>query len=174
MFWVGASAGKSNQDDFGKALGFASCSGVVVDRFFFFMLVLLGPVLAHAEYKSSTPASNSTVKSMPQTVVINFTEAVEVRLSTFKVYPLEAPPEAWGSSTRLRRLAQPLVRRVLLLKNDAARRADAGLATTARTSRTVTLALKPGLNPGAYVVMWKNLAVDGHTESDFFVFVYRP
>ncbi|MGK0619188.1 copper resistance CopC family protein [Meiothermus cerbereus] len=145
-----------------------------MDRFFFFMLVLLGPVLAHTEYKSSTPAANSTVKGMPQAVVIRFSEAVEVRLSTFKVYPLEAPPEVWGSATRLRQLAQPLVRRVLLLKNDAARRADAGLATTAHTSQTVTLVLKPGLKPGAYVVMWKNLAVDGHTQSDFFVFVYRP
>ncbi len=143
-------------------------------RVFSAFVLLSGLVLAHAEYKSSTPASNSTVKSMPQTVVIRFSEAVEVRLSTFKVYPLEAPPEAWGSATRLRRLAQPLVRRVLLLKNDATRRADAGLATTARTSQTVTLALKPGLKPGAYVVMWKNLGVDGHTQSDFFIFVYRP
>ncbi|GIW24028.1 copper resistance CopC family protein [Meiothermus sp.] len=141
---------------------------------FFICLVLLGLALAHAEYRSSTPAAGASVKAAPQTVVINFSEAVEVRLSTFKVYPLGAPPEAWGSSTRLRRLAQPLVRQVLLLRGDAARRVDAGVTTTARTSKTVTLALKPGLRPGAYVVMWKNLGVDGHTETDFFVFVYKP
>ncbi|WP_052488374.1 copper resistance CopC family protein [Meiothermus taiwanensis] len=111
---------------------------------------------------------------MPRSVTINFSEAVEVRLSSFKVYPLEAPPEALGNFTQLKRLARPLVQRVLPLRNDAARRVDAGVTTTARTSKSVTLALKPGLRPGAYVVMWKNLGVDGHTETDFFVFVYRP
>ncbi len=137
-------------------------------------LFFVAVALAHAEYRSSTPAANTTVRVAPQTVVIHFTEAVEVRLSTFKVYPLGAPPEAWGSSSRLRRLAAPLVRQVLLLRNDGARRVDAGVTTTARTSKSVTLTLKPGLAPGAYVVMWKNLGVDGHTESDFFVFVYKP
>lgn len=145
-----------------------------MDRILLLLFVLMGMALAHAEYRNSTPAANSTVKSMPQTVVIHFSAAVEVRLSTFKVYALEAPPEAWGSSARLRRLAGPLVRQVLPLKNDAARRVDAGVATTARTSKTITLALKPGLKPGAYVVMWKNLGVDGHPETDYFVFVYKP
>ncbi|GEM82168.1 MULTISPECIES: copper resistance CopC family protein [Meiothermus] len=136
--------------------------------------VLLGLALAHAEYKSSTPSANATVRTAPRSVVINFTAAVEVRLSTFKVYPLNAPEEAWGSPTRLRRLAQPLVREVLPLRGDAARRVDAGVTTSARTSKSVTLALKPGLQPGAYVVMWKNLGVDGHPETDFFVFIYKP
>ncbi|MCX7601659.1 MAG: copper resistance protein CopC, partial [Meiothermus sp.] len=120
-------------------------------KVFFAGLVLLGMALAHAEYRSSTPASGATLKAAPKTVVIHFSEAVEVRLSTFKVYPLQAPPEAWGSSTRLRRLAQPLVRQVLSLRGDASRRVDAGVTTTARTSKTVTLSLKPGLQPGAYV-----------------------
>ncbi|GIW27702.1 MAG: hypothetical protein KatS3mg070_1065 [Meiothermus sp.] len=145
-----------------------------MNRIFLLFLLLSGMVLAHAEYKSSTPAANATIKTMPKTVVVNFSIAVETRLSTFKVYPLEAPPEAWGSPARLRRLAGPLVRQVLPLKNDAARRADTGITTTARTSKTVTLALKPGLQPGVYVVMWKNLGVDGHPETDFFVFVYKP
>lgn len=136
-------------------------------------VLLLALALAHAEYKSSTPAANSTVRAMPQTVVIQFSQPVEVRLSTFKVYPLEAPPEAWGSSTRLRRLAGPLVRQVLPLKNDAARRVDVGVTTTARTTKTVTLSLKPRLKPGAYVVMWENLGMDGHPETGFFVFVYK-
>lgn len=143
-------------------------------RVFFAGLTLLGLALAHAEYRSSTPAAGATLKAAPKSVVINFSMAVEVRLSTFKVYSLDAPPEAWGSSSRLRRLARPLVHQVLSQRNDGVRRVDAGVTTTARTSKSVTLALKPGLAPGAYVVMWKNLGVDGHTESDFFVFVYKP
>lgn len=138
------------------------------------LAVLLGLALAHAEYKSSTPSANATVRMAPKSVVINFTMAVEVRLSTFKVYPLEAPEAAWGSPTWLRRLAEPLVRQALSLRNDKARRVDVGVTTSARTSKTVNLSLKPGLAPGAYVVMWKNLSVDGHLETDFFVFTYKP
>ncbi len=138
------------------------------------LLLMSGLALAHAEYKSSVPAAGATVRTPPKTVRLTFTEAVEVRLSTFKVYPLEAPPEAWGSPTRLRRLAADLVKQALPAKNDAARRVDAGLATTARTSQTVILNLKPNLRPGPYVVMWRNLGVDGHPETGYFVFVYKP
>jgi methionine-rich copper-binding protein CopC len=69
-------------------------------------------------------------------------------------------------------MAQPLVRR--LLAGNAGRRVDVGLATTARTSRSVVLRLRPDLEPGPYVVVWRNLGVDGHSVSGFFVFVYRP
>ena len=137
-------------------------------------LVLLGLALAHAEYRSSTPMPNATVKQAPKAITIRFSEAVEVRLSTFKVYPLGAPEEVWGSPARLRRLAQPLVHRVLSQRGDASRRMDTGVSAAARTSQSVTISLKPGLKPGPYVVMWRNLAVDGHSQTDFFVFVFRP
>ncbi len=143
-------------------------------RLVFAGLLCLGLAMAHADYKSSVPAAGATVKTAPRSVVINFTQAVEVKLSTFKVYPLNAPQEAWSSSTRLRRLAQPLVREVLVLKGDAARRIDSGVSTSARTAQSVSLSLKPGLAPGAYVVMWKVLGVDGHAEPGYFVFVYKP
>lgn len=143
-------------------------------RWYVGLLLLVAPVFAHAEYRSSTPPANATLRTMPRSVTINFSEAVEVRLSSFKVYPLEAPPEALGNFTQLRRLARSLVQQVLPLRNDTARRVDAGVNTTARTSKSVTVLLKPGLQPGAYVVMWKNLGVDGHAETDFFVFVYKP
>ncbi len=143
-------------------------------RFFWFCLVWMGVVLAHAEYRSSIPIAGATLKTAPRAVTINFSQAVEVRLSTFKVYPLSAPPEAWGSSTRLKRLARPLVQQVLSLRNDGSRRVDTGVTTTKRTSKTVVVGLKPNLAPGPYVVMWKNLGVDGHAESDYYIFVYKP
>jgi methionine-rich copper-binding protein CopC len=65
---------------------------------------------------------------------------------------------------------------VLPLRDDQGRaeRIDAGLKTQGRTAENVTISLKPGLKPGAYVVMWRVLSVDTHTTSGFFVFVYQP
>lgn len=134
------------------------------------LLLACGLALAHAELESSSPAMNSTVKTAPPAVTIRFTEAVEVRLSTFKVYPLNAS----GNPDHLNSLAQTLLTQVIGLKGDEAKRADSGLRTTAKTSKSVTLNLKPNLRPGAYVVMWRNLATDGHTSSDFLVFTYKP
>ncbi|RDI94884.1 copper resistance protein CopC [Meiothermus sp. QL-1] len=134
-------------------------------------LVLLGGLaLAHAEYKSSVPPAGAVLRLPPKTVTVHFTEPVEVRLSTFKVYPLEAQ----GSPEQLQRLAAPLVRQALSRRDDQARRVDTGLLTSARTSRSVTLRLRPDLRPGVYVVMWRNLSVDGHSQSGYFVFIYRP
>ncbi|MCX7739970.1 MAG: copper resistance protein CopC [Meiothermus sp.] len=129
--------------------------------------------LAHAEYERSVPAANAVLREKPSSVVVYFTQPVEVRLSTFGVYALEAPREAWGNPSRLRQLAQPLVRKVLASRGSAGRRVDMGVATTARTSRDVILRLRPDLEPGPYVVVWRNLGVDGHSVVGFFVFVYR-
>jgi methionine-rich copper-binding protein CopC len=49
-----------------------------------------------------------------------------------------------------------------LTQNDQEKRWDSGVQTTARTTNAIALGLKPGLKPGAYVVMWQNLGADGH------------
>lgn len=41
-------------------------------------------------------------------------------------------------------------------------------------SKQVTLTLSEPLEPGAYVVMWRALSVDGHTREGFLTFVYQP
>ncbi len=74
---------------------------------------------------------------------------------------------------RLNGLAGTLVAQVLETKGDEAARADAGVATEA-TSKTVTLNLKPDLAPGTYVVMWRALSVDTHSEQGYYVFTYQP
>ncbi|MER3554814.1 MAG: copper resistance protein CopC [Meiothermus sp.] len=134
------------------------------------LLLASGLALAHAELESSVPGVDSTVKTLPGTVAVNFTEAVEVKLSTFKIYPLGAA----GNKAQLGAQAQTLVRQVLKAKNDADKRVDSGVKTAAKTAKSITLGLKPNLKPGAYVVMWQNLSTDGHTSSDFFVFTYKP
>ena len=190
-------------------------------------LLLLGAGLAfaHAELETATPAQNSTVTTLPNEITLNFSEAVEVGFSLFKVYKLDetalaettaetaetttaatqdedhaedatensAESDAEGNAEdrdqdatanadatpptpeqlRLNGLAGTLVAQVLETKGDEAARADAGVATEA-TSKTVTLNLKPDLAPGTYVVMWRALSVDTHTEQGYYVFTYQP
>ncbi|MBF6594297.1 MAG: copper resistance protein CopC [Thermaceae bacterium] len=137
-----------------------------------FLLLGLGLALAHAEYVTSSPKAKATLKTLPSSISIIFSEAIEVRLSIFKVYALNGPKGA--DSHQLEGLAQDKVSALLNRKNDAALRADTGVKTSARTSKIVSLCLKSGLKPGSYVVMWNNLSTDGHTKSDFFVFSYAP
>ena len=75
---------------------------------------------------------------------------------------------------RLNGLAGAMVSQVLETRDDEAARADAGTATTEATSKTVTLNLKPDLSPGTYVVMWRALSVDTHSEDGYYVFTYQP
>ncbi len=137
-----------------------------------FLLLGLGLALAHAEYVTSSPTAKATLKTLPSSISITFSEAIEVRLSIFKVYTLNAPKGA--DSHQLEGLAQDKVSALLNRKNDAALRADTGVKTSARTSKIVVVGLKSSLKPGSYVVMWNNLSTDGHTKSDFFVFSYAP
>ena len=75
---------------------------------------------------------------------------------------------------RLNGLAGAIVSQVLTARDDEVARADAGTATLETTSKTVTLNLKPDLEPGSYVVMWRALSVDTHTEQGYYVFTYQP
>lgn len=139
-------------------------------------LVLAGFALSHAYLVNSSPAENALLRTPPAEVRLGFTEGVELRLSVFKVYALEAPQNALRDPRRLQELARPLVDRVLPLRDDMSRaeRMDVGLKNEGRTAENVTISLKPDLKPGAYVVMWRVLSVDTHTTSGFFVFVYQP
>lgn len=138
---------------------------------FLFLLSLFA--LAHADYKSSLPKQGAILKAMPTQVQLVFAENLEVKLSTFKVYRLQAEPGKL-SPAQIRSQARALYQQVLLSKNDQDKRWDTGVQTTARTSKTVTLGLKPNLKPGAYVVMWQNLGSDGHRVRGFYTFSYAP
>ncbi len=130
-----------------------------------FALMAFGVALAHSELASSTPANGAVIKAMPGVVKLNFSGGVETDFSTFKVY------QYTGEVTRgqLRYFAKQM----MAVKNDAAKRSDAGTSTTG-TSSNVTIKLKSGLKPGVYVVMWHLLSVDAHTVDDFAYFTYKP
>lgn len=143
-------------------------------------LALAGSALAHAELSSSTPADGAVLSAAPAVVTLTFTEAVEVRFSTFKVYPLTADiaPAAEDAQAQFGGLAGQLVSEVLETRGDEDARADTGtntgVGTAERTTETIVLPLKPDLDTGVYVVMWRALAVDAHTTQGFLTFRVEP
>ncbi|MBB6096857.1 hypothetical protein HNR42_000269 [Deinobacterium chartae] len=133
------------------------------------LAALVFPVaLAHSELESATPAEGSRVAA-PREVKLRFSEEVELKFSTFKVYPVGVT----GSVQRVNAAAGMLKAQHLNRRDDASQRADLGVSEKARTAREVTLPLKQNLTPGAYVVMWKVLSVDTHTTEGFYVFNVR-
>ena len=135
----------------------------------------LGVGFAHADLESASPEQNAVLAEPPPEIVLSYSEAVEVRFSTFKVYPLAVTGDLTQPQDRLRigGAAATLVSEVLPLQGDEESRVDAGVLTEARTADTVTLALRT-LEPGFYVVMWRVLSVDTHTSQGSFVFEYAP
>lgn len=135
-------------------------------------MVIAGPASAHAFLRVADPAEDSTVTTPPSEIRLGFTEPVEIRFSIFKVYRLDAAPSI--ELRRLNALAGALMSDVLTRRDDEGARADAGISTSARTATDITLRLKPDLQPGAYVVMWRVLSVDTHTTQGFHVFIIAP
>ncbi len=131
-------------------------------------LALTGSALAHAELTAAVPAENSTVTA-PRAVDLTFGEGVELRFSTFKVYPLNTS----GSAQVLNRAADALMARVIGVKGDVAARADLGTKPPVGAATRVHLTLKPKLAPGTYVVMWKVLSVDTHASSGRYLFTVK-
>jgi copper resistance protein C len=121
--------------------------------------------LAHSYLTRSSPSAGQTVRVMPKTVALEFSEPMEIGFSTFKVYALP-------TSSNVNQAAAELRAKVLMLKNDADARADAGWVSQVSPAAKLELKLKNKLEPGWYVVMWRALSVDGHTTTDQFVFRY--
>jgi copper resistance protein C len=128
--------------------------------------LLTGVVLAHSYLSNSSILANSILKTMPDKLTLEFSEPLEIGFSSFKIYKLETK----STGEKLKLEAQALVARVLALKNDLAKRADAGLETTASEAAVVKLKLKPNQKSGIYVVMYRVLSVDTHITQDFFTF----
>ena len=114
--------------------------------------LLLGAAAAHTQITHLDPAAGSVV-SAPTTVTLTFSEPVNLRFSTFKVYALPAGVDA-----------ATFAQSKLKLKNDADARADTYTSSAKLVSR-LSLPLKEHLNPGPYVVMWRVLSDDGHPVS---------
>ena len=150
-----------------------------------FALTLVGLAAAHAHLDEARPQRNAVVSESPQVVELDFTMAVEIRFSTFKVYRLDVAQEALPSD-----LSRPEERELMRLNALAAELAQAVLASgdvpsnsvrlgaavepESGTSRTVRMQLDDELEPGVYVVLWEVLAIDTHWTNDHLLFVLAP
>jgi len=142
------------------------------------LLTAARPALAHAEIETVDPPRDALLDVAPLRIRLVFGEPVETRFSLFKVYPLASASLGAADLVdpdflRLNGLAAALVPGALSARDDADVRVDRGLIDTADRSADVTVALAPDLPVGAYVVMWRVLAIDGHTTQGHAVFVVR-
>jgi len=135
------------------------------------VLCAAGAAAAHAYLERSVPEEGARLDRAPRVVRLVFTEPVELRFSLFRVYRLEATPDA--PIARLNALAVELFNKALQGRNVEDLRVDQGITNQERATRNVVIRLKPDLRPGPYVVVWRVLSVDGHTTRGFFVFVVR-
>lgn len=123
-------------------------------------LLLLGLALAHSELLSAEPVPNARLEAPPKEVRLRFGEPFEVGLSRFEVYALGRVdlPKANGLAA------------LLLSKGSKAPRVDLGARVQ---GLEVRLPLKP-LAPGAYAVVYRVLAKDGHPTRGVYVFLVGP
>lgn len=148
------------------------------DKLFLLTVALLleGAAYSHAYLETSSPTEGEVLAQPPGDVTLSFTEPLEVRFSTLKVYPLDAELdlEAENAAQRLNALAGQLVSDVLELQDDEEARADLGAEADGRTSAELTLPLRADLDATHYVVMWRVLSTDTHTTQGFFTFSVAP
>ncbi len=139
-------------------------------KYLVMLLLLFGFANAHSYLESSTPAEGSVLSEAATEIILNMTEAVLVKFSLFKVYKLETPEGLTFESDRLQinALAGGALEKLEL--DDKAERADNGVTTTEKESKTITIGLKENLEPGFYAVLWRTLSVDTHSTENFFVF----
>lgn len=127
---------------------------------------------AHAYLDAIFPADGAALTEAPREIRLAFSEPIEVRFSTFKVYPLAIEPGS--DERRMHGAAAVLVSQVLDRRGDEPARVDDGFVAPSRTAREVTVRLRPSLRSGAYVTMWKVLSIDTHTTQDYALFIVRP
>jgi copper resistance protein C len=127
--------------------------------------LLICTAFAHAYLMGSSPSAGQTVRVIPKTIMLEFGEPLEIGFSTFKVYALPA-------SSDLKKTAEDLSAKMLLVKEDGAARADLGLVSSISPAARLELKLRTDLKPGWYVVMWRALSTDGHSTTDHFIFRY--
>ncbi len=137
----------------------------------FFALILCGAAFgvasAHAYLETSNPATGATLQAAPEQIVLNFSEPLELRFSTFKVAPLETDA---ADPREIKLAAMDLVEEVV--GTDEVQ-LEVDVLTSERTAKEVVLGL-PDLAPGTYVVMWRLLSTDTHTSDDFVTFTVSP
>ena len=142
------------------------------------VLLLVPLAAAHAELLASQPADRTVVAEPPREAVIEFSEPVEVRFSSFEIYRLEAEvPEGEPSEREWQRLSGLAG---ALVGSDSRESAhdEARVETFVRNERQrsdlVTIGLEDELEAGVYVLRWRALSIDTHVVEGFVTFIVAP
>jgi copper resistance protein C len=110
-----------------------------------FTLASIGPVLAHAQLVSETPAANAVLTSAPTSLTLKFSEAVELKFTGVAITGADKSAVA----------------------TDAA-------SLDPKDASTFIVPLKGTLASGKYLVQWHALARDGHKTNGSFSFTIAP
>jgi copper resistance protein C len=132
---------------------------------------IFGSVLAHANLNASSIKDGETVRVMPKTITLEFSEAVETGFSRFKLIALDQKIKTLKDANST---AEAMLEATLDKRDDEKTRADEGLHNPPAIAAKLEVKLKAKLPAGWYVMMWKVLSIDSHSGSDFFVFQYKP
>ena len=161
------------------------------------LFLTFGFVFAHSDFESSVPTDGALLETAPAEIVIHFKADIQPSFSIFKVYaiPAEVLKDAMHDSehsegeshsedehsdgeshsessdhSAMDAAAKIFIPTVIDLQDDEDARADLGLVTTEGLAKSVSIALKENLAPGAYVVMFRALSADTHTVEGFITF----
>lgn len=126
----------------------------------------------HSDLVRVIPEPGAAHAGPPTEIVLEFTEPVEARFSTFDLYLLDVGP-SWpvdprapsdAEWARLEMLAGAFAMRTRLARSTVPGGAHvAALASRARgATRSIHLEPAAALAPGAYVLSWATVATDGH------------
>jgi copper resistance protein C len=132
---------------------------------------IFGSVMAHANLNAASIKEGETVRVMPKTITLEFSEAVETGFSRFKLVALDPKIKTLKDANSA---AEAMLEATLDKRDDEKTRADDGLQNPPPVASKLEVKLKAKLPAGWYVMMWKVLSIDSHTGSDFFVFQYKP
>lgn len=136
-----------------------------------------GAAFGHAHLARSEPAAGATVAEGVDDVTLVFSEPVEVRFSTFRLFELgeRGRSEGGGEAPAAEAPAEEEVAALFEAGEQAAgllpTRIEAADGGAEEPALEVVLRPEEALAPGAHLVAWRVLAVDGHGSSGNFVFV---
>jgi methionine-rich copper-binding protein CopC len=140
------------------------------------LLTISSFVLADSTMQSAIPADHAHVTVAPKTVTINFDEKFAVKGAIFKVYYLPMSSMMKNGKPlnpgQMDDVAEATMNKYLTLKTDSSSRVDAGLQKSTALTKKVVINLKPSLELGVYVTMWKLKAVDNDIVTGFMHFHY--
>ncbi len=136
----------------------------------FFLLVFLQitSALAQANLVSATPKEGSVVRELPNEVQLVMSEAIDLRVSRFRVYGLQTKPNADP-----REVAQGFFAGEVILPITDFVKADTDLNPKGVNSN-VAIGLRENLPAGTYVVTWRAYSTDLTVQEGFTFFVYQP